>query len=94
MKGFADYLEKLITPRRPTMICGDFNMDKREVNDFTRMLSGKQFRQIVQKPTTYRGNCIDHFYHNISESAKVINYKMHYPYYSDHGGLCVAINNA
>ena len=87
-------MEKWITPKRPTMICGDFNMDQKAENDLTRMLRRKFFKQIVTKPTTYRGNCIDHFYHNISETAKKIDYNVHCVYYSDHGALCVMLKDA
>ena len=75
------------------MICGDFNFNRREENVLTRMLGDRNFKQIVQKPTTYRGNCIDHFYHNISETAKKVEYKLHIPCYSDHGATCVTIND-
>ena len=86
---FTEFIEKWITPKRPTMICGDFNIDRRVENDLTRMLMGKNFKQIVQKPTTYRGNCIDHFYHNIAENVKKVEHKLHYPCYSDHEAICV-----
>ena len=76
------------------MICGDFNMDQKVENDLTRMLRGKFFKQIINKPTTYRGYCIDHFYHNISATAKKIDYNLHSVYYSDHGALCVTIKEA
>ena len=51
-------------------------------------------RYIIQKPTTYRGNCIDHFYHNIPEAAKKVEHKLHNPYYSDHEAVCVMIKDA
>ena len=75
------------------MICGDFNIDRKVENVLTRMLKGNNFTQIVQKPTTYRGNCIDHFYHNIAERVKKIEHKLHYPYYSDHEAICVMIKD-
>ena len=83
-----------ISQKRPTMICGDFNIDRREENELTRMLRDKKFKQIVQKPTTFRGNCIDHFYHNISEAAKKVEYNLQTPYYSDHAAICVMIEDA
>lgn len=91
---FADFIGKWITPKRPTMICGDFNIDRRQENVLTRMLKDKNFKQIVQKPTTYRGNCIDHFYHNIPEAVKKVEHKLHNPYYSDHEAVCVMIKDA
>ena len=75
------------------MICGDFNIDRRVENVLTRMLMGKNFKQIVQKPTTYRGNCIDHFYHNISEHIKKVVHKLHYPCFSDHEAICVMLKD-
>ena len=91
---FTEFMEKWITPEKPTMICGDFNTDRRVENDWTRMLRGKNFKQIVQKPTTYRGNCIDHVYHNIAEHVKKVEHKLHYPYYSDHEAICVMIKDS
>ena len=86
-------MAKWTTPKRPTMICGDFNVDQKVENDVTSVLRGRGFKQIVQKPTTYHGNCIDHFHHNISEAAKKIEYELHIPYYSDHAALCVIIKD-
>ena len=73
------------------MICGDFNFGQREVNAFAKMLSERHYKQIVDKPTTYRGNGIDHFYHNISEIAKKVEFKLHKVYYSDHAAVCVIV---
>ena len=91
---FAEFLGSWINPKRATIICGDFNFDQREENILTRMLGDGNFKQIVLKPTTYRGYCIDHCYHNISETAKKIDTKLHFPYYSDHGAICVMIDDA
>ena len=90
---FRDFIEKWINPKKPTMICGDFNIDRTVENDLTRMLGGKSFNQIVQNPTTYRGNCIDHFYHNIAKHVKKVEHKLHYPCYSDHEAICVIIKD-
>ena len=76
------------------MICGDFNTDQKVENDWTRMLRVKFFKQLNDKPTTYRGYCIDHFYHNISATVKKIDCNLHSAYYSDHGALCVTIKEA
>ena len=94
MKGFTDFMEKWITPKRPTMICGDFNIDEKVENELTRMLRMKFFKQIVSRPTTFRGYCIDHFYHNLSKASKKMDYHLHCVYYSDHGALCVTVNDA
>ena len=79
-------------PKKPTILCGDFNFDQSRKNDLTKMLSSRGFRQIVKEPTTYRGQCIDHVYHNIPYHKGNVQYKLHYPYFSDHEAVCVTIN--
>ena len=86
---FVQIMEKGIDSKRPTILCGDFNFDQKKENDFTRMLKTKKFKQIIKEPTTYRGFCIDHFYHNISDNGENLLYKLHYPCYSDHEAMCV-----
>ena len=88
---FVKVMEKGIDDKRPTIICGDFNFDCKKENEFTVMMKSKKFKQIVEKPTTYRGYCIDHFYHNKPDSGERINYKLHHPYYSDHEAVCVRV---
>ena len=85
---FVQLMEKGIDAKRPTILCGDFNFDRMVENEFTRMVRSKKLRQIVQEPTTYRGYCIDHVYHN---GGKGFTYKLHYPYYSDHEAVCVRL---
>ena len=80
-------------PKKPTILCGDFNFDRKKENNLTRMLSGKGFKQIVLEPTTYRGNCIDHVYHDIPMKEGKVEYKLLYPYYSDHQAVCVMVGN-
>lgn len=84
-------IEKGIDVRRPTIICGDLNFDQKKENDLTKMLKTKGFKQIVREPTTYRGYCIDHAYHNIPDNGEKVLHKLHYPYYSDHETVCVSI---
>ena len=94
-RSFQDFVEVIkagLNPDKPTILCGDFNFDRKVVNGFTRMIRSKNFMQIVQEPTTYRGYCIDHVYHNIPEKgAKAVLYKLHYTYYSDHEAVCIRI---
>ena len=92
-KRLAAYIANWMKPKRATIICGDFNFDRRQKNDLTMMLRTRGFKQIVDKPTHIRGGSIDHFYHNIPEAVKKIEYKLRYPYYSDHEAICVMINN-
>ena len=90
-KEFVQIMAKGIDSKRPTILCGDLNFDQRIENDFTRMLKMKKFVQIVREPTTYRGYCIDHLYHNIADNGEKVVYKLHYPCYSDHEAVCVRI---
>ena len=57
-------LKKLINPNRRTVITGDFNFDylKEKDNVVRVTLESHGFKQLVTKPTTIRGNCIDHAY--------------------------------
>lgn len=80
-----------IDVNRPTIICGDFNFDRKEDNDLTKMLRSKKFKQIVKEPTTYRGYCIDHVYHNIPDNGDKVLHKLHYPSYSDHEAICIRL---
>lgn len=80
-----------VDANRPTILCGDLNFDRRDNNDLTKMLRSKKLKQIVQEPTTYRGNCIDHVYHNIPDHGDKVMYQLQYPYYSDHEAVCVRI---
>ena len=90
---FVSIMEKGIDPRRPTILCGDYNFDQRRENHFTQMLKTKKFQQIVREPTTYRGYCIDHVYHNLTDKEGEIEYKLHYIGYSDHEAVCIRMWN-
>ena len=90
-QDFVKVMEEGINAKRPTLICGDFNFDCRKENEFTAMLRSKNFKQIVERPTTYRGYCIDHVYHNKPDHGERITYKLHYPYFSDHEAVCVRV---
>ena len=89
-----DFIGKGMTPGRATMICGDFNFDGRNMNEVSQMMNSLGFKQIVQKPTHIQGGHIDHFYHNLSENKKSVEYKIHNTYYSDHKAVCVTIDKA
>ena len=83
--------QAIADPRKPTILCGDFNFDRKKENSVTKMLADRGFKQIVVEPTTYRGNCIDHLYHDIPVTEGKVEYKLHYPYYSDHEAVCAMI---
>ena len=86
-------IEKWITKGRATMICGDLNLRTTE-NEFSQMMSRRCFKQVIQKATHIQGGCIDHFYHNISQNKKKVDYNLHGVCYSDHRALCVMIADA
>ena len=90
---FVNNLERWIDPEKATIICGDFNFDQMDENELTKMMKRKSFKQIVQEPTHIKGRCIDHVYHNFKESVKKLDYKLHYPSYSDHEAVCVMVKN-
>ena len=95
MSNFPELVKTIaqgINVAKPTILCGDVNFDRTVENELTRMLRSKNFRQIVEEPTTYRGYCIDHFYHNFPDNDPEIQYKLHYPYYSDHEAVCVRMS--
>ena len=81
----------ILTPLKPTFICGDFNLCflKNKNNTFTQYLIKKEFSQIVKYSTHEKGGLLDHIYiKNISQ-----NYHIHHHavYYSDHEGICVTL---
>ena len=96
-KRFTGALLNLVDREKQTIICGDFNfdgIDGKDRNVLIEKLNGvgsstislRKFKQIVKEPTTFRGYCIDHIYTNAQ-----VNYKLHYPYYSDHEALCIML---
>ena len=91
-KEFVCIMEKGIDSKRPTILCGDYNFDQKRDNGFTQMLKTKKFQQIVKEPTTYRGYCIDHVYHNFESEEEKVEYKLCYNGYSDHEAVCVRIS--
>ena len=76
------------------MICGDFNFNGNDENDLARMMVSRGFKQTVQRSTHIQGGLIDLFYHNLPESKKKVEYKIHNTYYSDHKAVCVVIDKA
>ena len=90
---FAHLMEGWINPERETIICGDFNFDRKEKNALSQILTAKNFKQIVEMPTTYRGNCIDHVYHNLSEDMETAECLLRHTYFSDHDAVCVMITD-
>ena len=86
MSQVVDDLSHLLNPKMRTIITGDFNFDKKEVNAMTVFLKAKMFTQVVTWPTHSQGRTIDHCY--VSDNTKV-SLTRHSPYYSDHSALCI-----
>ena len=86
LKELVVDLKELLHPEMTTIIVGDFNFDKNDVNVLTRFLGKRKFSQVIDWPTHKEGRTIDHCY--VSNNAKVKVTK-HSPYYSDHNALCI-----
>ena len=88
---FVRMVHSLLNPSnaKPTVICGDFNFDyyKDPQNPLRVMLEKRGFTQIVTKPTTIHGNCIDHVYVRGIDPT----HHIYYPYYSNHEAICVMV---
>ena len=68
-------------------IVGDFNINFiNSSHHIVRWIQNQGFIQLVQSPTHEEGGIIDHVYVNSQLSNTVI---LHWPYYSDHAGLCI-----
>ena len=88
-------MDRALAADQPPSVLGfGSSAHTKKENIFTELLIDKGFEQIVMEPTTYRGYCIDHVYHNISETERKVDYKLHYPYYSDHEAVCVMIQDS
>jgi hypothetical protein len=87
------HLMDLIDLRKPTLVCGDFNMcyieSKR--NQSTTYLLQNGFKQLVREATHIEGGHIDHVYLRADESLSA-TVELYSPYYTakDHDALCVS----
>ena len=91
IQNFVSVLQELIIKGKTTIICGDFNFDywKEKNNSVRAFMENQGFKQLVDLPTTVRGNCIDHVY--ISETTIKGKWKLHRTYFTDHEAVCVII---
>ena len=69
-----------------TIITGDMNFDKTDMNPLSRFLKERGYNQLVNWPTHREGRTIDHCY--VSKNTRV-QLTRHSPYYSDHDALCM-----
>ena len=87
-----DFLKELIddiNPSKPTIICGDFNIDYKREHVLSQTLANLEFDQIVDTPTHIQGHILDHFYIRYPNILKKCF--LHSPYYSDHDAICVVL---
>ena len=70
MTQVVDDLSHLLISEMRTIITGDCNFDKKEVNAMTVLLKDSKFTQVVTWPTHTQGRTLDHCY--VSENTKVI----------------------
>ena len=86
-------MSKLINNQRVTVITGDFNICYIE-NFSNRMIQGllaMGFDQLVHEPTHIHGRHIDHIYYLDQDNKFKPILDRYSPYYSDHDGTCIAL---
>ena len=78
--------DSILKGNKAYIFAGDFNFHAGEKHIVADFLSRKGYSQLIQTPTHNRGRIIDHLY--VHESLiNHINFKLHYPYYSDHAAI-------
>ena len=88
-----NHFKNLIDLKKPTLVCGDFNMcyieSKR--NQSTTYLLQNGFKQLVREATHIEGGHIDHVYLRTDESLSA-TVEIYSPYYTakDHDAICVS----
>ena len=87
---FVQVLSSILTIGKPSIVNGDFNIDylKQPNNSLSAMMTGNGFKQIVREATNIHGSCVDHAYLNKGFRHQ---YRLHYPYYTDHEAVCVML---
>ena len=84
---FIRHLDFLISNLENCIIVGDFNLDlltaSHPIIDF---LLSNGFLQLVKCATHEQGSLLDYAF--VKSSLKH-SYDLHWPYYSDHAGVCI-----
>ena len=89
---FLKVLIENINPDKPTIICGDFNIDYNKNKNLTSQVEILGFNQLINVPTHIQGNIIDHFY--IRYPNTISTPSLHPVYYSDHDAICVYLKKS
>ena len=79
-------LSQILIPQMTTIITGDFNFGKKEINALSTFLKDRNFNQLVTWPTHIQGGTLDHCY--VPENVK-LDFTRHSPYFSDHSALII-----
>ena len=92
-----NYILRMLTDDKPTLITGDFNICYMS-NGNNRMSQGlikNNFSQLVREPTQIQGGHIDHAYWRDKNGVWKEPVIEHYtPYYSDHDGICTTLTKS
>ena len=80
-----------IDTKTPTAIMGDVNENLLENSYFEKFMKGKDFSQMITKPTYKYGSMIDHLYVNEAMKQKDIFCEQNCCYYSDHDMISLYI---
>ena len=91
IQKFVSILHELIINGKPTIICGDFNFDYWKEKDHLvrEFMENLGFQQLVDLPTTVRGNCIDHVY--ITKTTIEGKCELYYTYFADHEAVRILV---
>ena len=91
---FQDKLNYVVDPSRPTIVCGDTNIDisRDRGNSFVEFMENLGLAQLVTQPTHSRGGLLDHVWvtADLTDRVKVTQTAV---YFSDHEILTITILN-
>ena len=93
-RDFQEKLNFVVDLSRPTIVCGDTNIDisKDSGKSFVEFMKKLGFTQLVTQPTHDRGGLLDHVWvtADLVEKARVIQTAV---YFSDHDILTIQLSN-
>ena len=85
-------IKKLLTPKKTTLVLGDFNFCYLEHMTATkRFFDDNNFNQLIKQPTHIGGHILDQAYLLDDYNSMECTAETHAKYYSDHRGLLVTI---
>ena len=96
LRVLTDIILRMTSPRKTTIVCGDFNVCLRtnRHNPLSESLKSDGFVQHVREATHYQGGIIDHVYVKQGEEQLKNDVSSYSPYYTafDHDALLVSID--